>query len=371
MQSARRPLLALALVVLAAPLRAQDESRPVDIHAYGDWTYGRTSQKVFLAGSPAGDYERLSMALNLSKKIDDKLSIHSQGFVDSHGETEVGLDYAFAEYKLNDLLSFRIGQVKHPFGIYTEVFDVGTLRPFIDLPQALYGPAGFVGESYKGIGAAGTAELGAWTLAYDAYAGGSALEELAVPREFYQGRVIDGSEKIEKESLRNVVGGRAVLRTPIRGLTLGSSTYTGTVNETGSPRRSVFAGQIGYRSNVLTLESEVAHAGQVNDERATGGYVLAAYRLTPEWQVAAQYNQLRSRFSPATVTTAPSLQDHREGVFALSRWMTRGFVIKAEYHHVHGNRLAMPRPEDLAAIVAANALRVTTHVFQFGAQFAY
>ena len=137
MQSARRQLLALALVVLAAPLRAQDESRPVDIHAYGDWTYGRTNHNVFLAGSPDGDYERLSMALNLSKRIDDKLSIHSQGFVDSHGETEASLDYAFVEYKLDDLLSFRIGQVKHPFGIYTEIFDVGTLRPFIDLPQAL------------------------------------------------------------------------------------------------------------------------------------------------------------------------------------------------------------------------------------------
>jgi hypothetical protein len=294
----------LALVVLAAPLRAQDESRPVDIHAYGDWTYGRTNHNVFLAGSPEGDYERLSMALNLSKRIDEKLSIHSQGFVDSHGDTEVSLDYAFAEYKLSDLLSLRIGQVKHPFGIYTEVFDVGTLRPFIDLPQAFYGPAGFVGESYKGIGAAGTAELGAWTLVYDAYGGGSSLEELALPREFYSGSVIDGSE-IEKESLRNVIGGRAVLQTPIRGLTLGSSTYTGTVNETGSPRRSVLAGQIGYRSNVLTLESEIADAEQINDERATGGYALAAHRLTPEWQVG------RRSSSPARVIRRPSARPTR------------------------------------------------------------
>jgi hypothetical protein len=371
MQCARRFPVALAFLLLGAPLGAQDEPRPVEVHAYGDWTYGRTSHNVFLAGSPEGDYEQLAMALNLSKRINDKLSIHSQGFVESHGATDVGLDYAFAEYRLNHFLSFRIGQVKHPFGIYTEVFDVGTLRPFIDLPQAFYGPAGFAGESYKGIGASGAADVGAWTLAYDVYAGGSALDELTVPREFYQGRVIDGAETVEKESLRNVIGGRAVLQTPIRGLTLGSSTYTGTVNEAGSPHRSVFAGQIGYRSNVLTLESEIARAAQVDDERAIGGYVLAAYRLTPEWQVAAQYNQLRSQFSPAIVTTAPSLQEHRERVFALSRWMTRAFVIKAEYHHIRGNRLAMPRPEDLAGIIAANKLRLTTHLFQFGAQFAY
>ena len=24
----------------------------------------------------------------------------------------------------------RVGRSKHPFGIYTEVFDIGTLRPF-------------------------------------------------------------------------------------------------------------------------------------------------------------------------------------------------------------------------------------------------
>jgi hypothetical protein len=46
-------------------------------------------------------------------------------------------------------------------------------------------------------------------------------------------------------------------------------------------------------------------------------------------------------------------------------------VLKAEYHHVSGNRFAMPHPEDLVAIVAAKELRVTTHLVRFGAQFAF
>ena len=101
------------------------------------------------------------------------------------------------------------------------------------------------------------------------------------------------------------------------------------------------------------------------------GYVLAALRLTPEWQVAAQYDRLSTAYYGANVIAAPSLQYHRESAFAVSRWMTRAFVLKAEYHRVSGNRLAMPHPDALIAAVAANELRVITHLFQFGAQFTF
>jgi hypothetical protein len=377
MQSVQRHLLALGLLVLAAPLLAQDPARPIEIHGFGSWTYGRTNQNYFLDGHPEGDYRHVSVALNLSKRVDDRMSIQVQGWIrETHDVSQVELDYAFVDYKLTDQLSFRIGQVKHPFGIYTEVFDVGTLRPFIALPQGFYGPAGFAGESYKGIGASGAATLGAWSLAYDAYAGGNDVERFAVPEHFYRGSALQGgAEDFERQSNRNVLGGRVVLQAPRGGLSFGGSSYSGTTigtaNEPESKRYTVVAGQVGYRSNAWTLESEIAHAVQSQDEHSTGGYVLAAYRLTPDWQVAAQYDKLTTRYVNADVTAAPSLQLHREVAFAVSRWLSRAFVLKTEYHHVSGNRLAMPHPEDLAAVVAANGLRLTTHLVQFGAQFTY
>jgi hypothetical protein len=373
MQSSRRLLFGLGLLVPAARLPAQDASRPVEIHGFGSWAYGRTNQNVFLSGSPEGDYRHVSMALNLSKEVDDKLSIHVQGGItEDHDHAHVALSYAFANYKLSDRLSLRVGQVKHPFGIYTEVFAVGTLRPFLELPLGFYGPVGFVGESYRGVGASGTADIGEWTIAYDAYAGGNDLQKFAVPEEYFKGSTLQMvSEEIELQSTRDVIGGRVVLQTPIQGLSVGSSSYTGILNEPASNRRTVIAGQAGYRSNALTLEGEIAHEDQVNDEQATGGYVLAAFRLTPEWQVASQYNVLRNKFFGANVSSAPSLQDHYEGAVAVSRWFSRSLVLKAEYHHVSGNRFAMPHPEDLVAIVAARQLRIVTHLFQFGAQFTF
>jgi hypothetical protein len=205
---------------------------------------------------------------------------------------------------------------------------------------------------------------------YDAYAGGNELEKSTVPEQFYLDSTRDyAPEENEHQSTRDMLGGRIVLQTPIRGFTFGASAYTGVLDGPTSNRRAVLAGQFGYRSNTLTLEGEIAHENQPLSEHTTGGYVLGAYRITPEWQVATQFDLLRSEFNGVNTSSAPSLQDHRETAVAISRWVSRALVIKTEYHHVNGNRFAVP--EHLAATVAAGELRVTAHVFKFGAQFAF
>ncbi|MEP6729719.1 MAG: hypothetical protein ABJE10_03730 [bacterium] len=368
-----RLLILTAAIGIAAPAHAQDTSRPVDIHGFGTWAYGRTTDNNYLNGTPEGDYRRSTMALNLSKIVNDKLAIHTQAEIaeDKTG-TVVELDFAFAEYALADWLSLRVGQVKHPFGIYTEVFGVGTLHPFLALPQAFYGPVGFAGKSYKGVGIAGHVDLGEWTAAYDLYGGGNELHKLATPEEYYNGRSLqNAASQIELQSTRDVIGGRLVLRTPIQGLSFGGSSYTGILNEPAANRRTVVAGQIGYRTNALTLESELAHEKQVNDEIVTGGYALAAYRLSQEWQVGAQYGDLKNTFFGVDPSAASSLQHHRESAFVVSHWFSRVLVFKAEYHLVNGNRFAMPDAPLLVDVISTGRLHTTTHLVQFGAQFAF
>jgi Phosphate-selective porin O and P len=374
MHASARSLTAMLLVLgLAAPSYAQDAEHAIQIHGFGGWVYGRTSNNVYLAGTPDGDYRLVHMAGSLSKAVDEHISIHVQGEVTEDDDaTDLQLSYAFVDYFISDRLSVRIGQVKHPFGIYNEVFAVGTLRPFLDLPQAFYGPVGFAGESYKGVGLAGNVEMEEWNVAYDLYGGGNDLRKFAAPEEYYLGSSLTNvAKEVELQSTRNVIGGRLVVRTPVQGFTIGGSSYTGILNEPAANRRTVVAGQIGYRTNTVTLESELAHEDQTRDEQAMGGYALAAYRLSPEWQVAVQYDALTNRFFGADTLTAPSLQHHREGALAVSRWFSRALVVKAEYHLVSGNRFALPNPEDLVSTIAAGRLRTTTHLFQFGAQFSY
>ena len=74
---------------------------------------------------------------------------------DANTNQDVELDYAFAEWFVSDALKIRMGRVKHPFGLYGEIFDVGTLRPFYLLPQSIYGPNGFTAKAYNGVGLTG------------------------------------------------------------------------------------------------------------------------------------------------------------------------------------------------------------------------
>ena len=363
----------VALAVLASAGQAQAQEVAVALHGFGSWSYGNTNSNVYLAGRPEGDYRRTDFALNLAAAVGDKLKIHSE-VVWREGDdgSAAGLDYAFAEYALSDNVSLRLGQIKQPFGIYTEVFAVGTLRPFIDLPQSLYGPVGFVGQAYKGIGLSGSAGSGSWSLAYDVYGGGQNLAKFFIPEAYYHGDpIVAGVGEIELLSTRNVFGGRLVAHTPVSGLSFGGSAYSGTLDEAAANRRTVVAGQLEYRSNKFTLESEVAYLNQVGDEHSTAYYAQAAYRITPRWQVAGQYDYLKNVFDGIDPSAAPSLQFHKEGAVAINYWFSRSLVLKAEFHRVSGNRFALPDPENLAAEITAGTLSTTTNLVQFGAQFSF
>jgi len=364
-------LLALGFIGSATPAPAQDTDYRVVLHGFGSWAYGNTTwNNHYLTGRPEGDFRHVSMAINAAASVHEKVTVHAQAEMqDDDDGRRVTLSYVFAEYKLSDRISFRIGQVKHPFGLYTEVFTVGTLRPFLDLPQGLYGPVGFAGQAYRGVGITGRAEAGSWTVSYDVYGGGVDLEKAAMAELFYVGEPV--SNEFEVESTRNVLGGRVVFDTPVRGLSFGASSYTGTLNEEAGNRRSVVAGQLAYRSNRFTLETEVAYQNQVRDEVVTGGYVQMAYRLTPEWQVALQYDYLKNTFFGIDPAAAPSLQHHKEGAVAVSYWVSRALVLKAEFHRVSGNRLALPEPEQFVIDLAAGGLRTTTNLVQFGGQFSF
>jgi hypothetical protein len=56
---------------------------------------------------------------------------------------------------------------------------------------------------------------------------------------------------------------------------------------------------------------------------------------------------------------------------ALSYWISRALVLKAEYHRVNGNRFALPDPQELVSDLAAGQLHTTTNLVQFGGQFSF
>jgi hypothetical protein len=299
----------------------------------------------------------------------DRLRFVGQAaWADGAQGTEVQLDYSFAEWKVSDKLRVHAGKVKQPFGISAEVFDIGTLRPFIELPQAVYGPVGLVGLSYKGVGLSGSFELkGGWGLAYDLYGGGQDLEEYAAPEELILGEEV--TTQVELEKTRNMIGGRLIAEAPIAGLRFGVSAYAG--KEIGSTRRVGLGVQVEYLTGPWSLRSEYASETVKDDLKAKGFYAEAAYRVDSRWQVAAQYGRLTTEIVPVPAPAAPSLLDHKELALGLNYWLSHNCVFKASFHHVVGNRFAGPDPEELQQVVAAGRLKEKTNAVFLAAQFSF
>jgi len=357
------------VAVIGSRAGAQETDQRVRLHGFGSWAYGNTNGNEYLSGSDDGRYDDASFALNVVAVPSPRLRIVGQpDLMDDPEGTHVKLDYAFAEWVFSEKLRLRAGKVKQPFGISAEVFDVGTLRPFTELPQAVYGPVGLVGESYKGIGLTGLVTFKSrWELAYDVYGGGQELEEYFPPEAVAEGEEFE--DPIELERTRDMIGGRVVLEPPISGLRFGASAYTG--SEIGSNHRTGVGAQAEYLAGPWSLRSEYAHETVKDDLKANGFYLEAAYHIDPHWQVAAQYGHLTSDLAAVPEPTAPSLLRHEEVAGGVNYWWSPDFVFKLSYHHVDGNRFAGPPPEELADDVTSGTLKEKTDLLLLSAQFSF
>jgi hypothetical protein len=356
--------LTLALVsmagIAAPPARAQALPSQIDLHGFGSWSYRRTNTNNYLGGLPEGSYRNVNLNLNLAAAVEAHLTIHgqvdfSQDAVDDH----VDVDYVFAEWRFSDEFQLRAGKIQLPFGIYTEIFDVGTVRPFLTLPQAIYGPTGLISEAVEGAGIRGVVPAGRnWELQYDVYGGGLDVRDL-------EPEALEGLE--EGEVVRDALGGRVNVRTPILGLRFGGSVYTGIITPDETRVRKTIAGvHAEYLSDRWWLRGEVVHEAETGGrDRVDAFYVEIARFLTARWQLAALYDRLTISIPNNPQPADPAFRRHRELGFGLNYWFTPEFVLKGSYAFVSGNRFAFQPAADPALVESK------TRLLQLGAEFSF
>ena len=377
----RRLVFALTLTVTGR-LAAQDVNR-VDVHGFGTWMYSQTSNaNSYLSGRTDGDYGYVFAGLNINATVDRQIHIVVQPawHIDGTGQpTQIDLNLAFIEWQLSDAFRLRAGEVKNPFGLYTEVYDIGTVRPFLSLPQTVYGPQGIVARAYKGVGLTGTKDLGAsWNVSYDAYFGEFDIPQEAAPLDFFT--TTDALGGVELLPTKTTVGGRVVMHTPVDGLSFGTTAYTGRLTsastvDTVHRRRSIVAGQAEYLTDKWSARGEFVWGqgklGEGPDMTVHSGYAEVAYHLTPHWQLAGLYEREQVHMSGVNVSVAPSLLRHEDFEPGVNYWISPNVVIKLSDHFVYGNRFSMPDPSLVRQVVAAGQLRSYTNDLQFGTQFSF
>lgn len=332
-----------------SPAQAIESCEKLWIHGYGNWAYGKTDGNVYMNGNDEGNYDKLEFSLSVAAEPAPKTSVHAQLFVEKEEEgSEASVDFAFAEYAFSEGLKFRIGAVKQPFGIYTEIFDVGTVYPFVSLAQGIYGPAGFVAESYLGAGFTGSLEVGSgWRLQYDLY-GGEMESALSTPwSEAGEG---EGEATEASTDIQDLVGGRLNLTTPGQALTCGLSAYTGGEDtesfgeESEDHRHSAYGIHVEHYVGPATLRAEVARQ-ETEAHTSDAAYAEASWRFSPRWLVAARYDWARTDLE-GDAEAEGALLEHDDVGIAVNYFFSPNFVLKLAVHQVTGNRFTELDDED-------------------------
>lgn len=376
----------LTLTALTSVGWAQDTGQKFELHGFGGWAYGATDDNQYALGTEVGNYENAQFSLHVVAFPMEDLTIVAQVQFDN-GNDDVDLDYAFAEWFISDGLKLRFGRVKHPFGIYGEIFDVGTLRPFQYLPQGIYGGQAITAEAYNGVGLTGIRRLGdRWNLQYDLYAG-----QITGTVELPPGLAPPGSGLTGLTNLPytfdDVLGTRLNLLTPIEGLTIGLSAYYSSEAEVelvslggftvDSLGQEVIGGHLEYVGAKTWLRTEVVRTETADTIEQTGSYAELAYKLTPEWQVAARYEDWEGGL-PGLDSLLPfpwisQFANHQEIALGVNYWVNSSLVLRLSGHWVEGNRFAFP--SDLATVGAIftgqAGLDDSTVMYVFGAQFSF
>ena len=356
--------LAPGLAVADAPGGA------VEIHGYGAWSYGRSDSDVnrYHESTRDGDAGYHSLALTLSSQATERVKVSAQVWWESTAaddEQTATIDYAFGEWRHSDPFRLRIGQIKHPFGIYTEIFDVGTLRPLFWLPEGIYGQAGIVAEAYRGAGLTGTFFRGGQQFDYDLYVGETDLESQGVHAADGEGM----EEEPDEVALRDLAGGRLTVVPGGVDLRLGLSAYTGRAKGETAKRHSTLGAQAEWNSGSWSVRSEFVVAAQSTGTDVQAWYLEASRTLGRGVQLAARVDRSRTTLGEGADAFAPSYLDHEDLTAGLNYWFAPDLVAKFSASRVHGNRFA--RPEDPGASLAEGEPEQTTKLISLGVQFAF
>ncbi len=361
------------------PAMGQPPDRQLNIHGFGGWGFSKTSRNEFLGGDADGEYRRSSFALNLSTPLAPRIQVAAQLLWQSVGDEDVAnLDYAFVDWEVARNLHLRLGKAKHPFGLYSEVTGLGTVRPFLTLPASVYGPVPIASKSYRGIGLRGNIPLGRWAAQFDLYGGGIDYEQEESALSLVAKAQVVTGEAIPFEA-EHVIGAHLDIKTPVHGLRVGASLYSGLPEKGISPvfdatRRRFLVGGVEaeYLTDRLWLRSEAAWIKDkvpFLSDRERAWYLETGFFLTDRWQVAAGVNHISVDVS---LPAPKDITHHDEWAVGINYWVTPELALKASFHAASGNLLANLSDLDLQqTLMTGRSPAPTTRLLQAGVQFSF
>jgi hypothetical protein len=313
-------------------------------------------------GSPAWT----ETVLNISATPQPRLRVGVQGryLLLGYLANAITLDWAAADYKLNEHLGARAGKVKTPIGLLNETQDIDPAQLWVLLPQSIYALANRNSTlaHYGGV-VYGTIPLGdrLGELLYRGYGGQRVLSS---DDAVFQ-TVRDKGISLPNGATGPMYGGTLRWQTPLRGLMAGASEDS--EHTSGAAVLGALSGSLKathfyqpyfygiYESNKLMVAGEYTRQALQKTTAFTGGptifipkdqrawYMMASYKLLEKLTGGIYYSDSLDRQLP--INAARFQKD-----WALSaRYDLNTFLyFKAEQHWVDGTELGYSTSDNTA-----------------------
>lgn len=276
--------LATTVALASSGGRASEPEEQFQLHSYGDLSHERST--VDASGMLLGARETSS---NLSLvgiwQVTDRAKVWTQLFRSSE-LGKIRVDWAFVDFQTTGAQTLRLGRIRLPFGIHNEMRDVQALRPTASMPFMYDEELGLVDEAFDGASLEQNFQIGASTVKLEAY-GAAQLQS--------------GGAEIARGS---VVGARMVLETPVEGLSLRGSAYSGHLKKSkevaldhentqtdAHQHKRAWAVGLRYVQDHVDVQAELAR-GFLYDHSVTTAYVQAAVPLARHWTAAARLERV-------------------------------------------------------------------------------
>jgi len=352
----------IAMTTLGASRTSAQSMNDLNLQVHGYATQGfiySTNNNWNTTSSTGGSAAWTEAVVNLTAQPESRLRIGIQAryyLLGTYGN-KIVLDWAQADFKVNEKIGFRVGKVKTPSGLLNETQDIDPAHLWVLLPQSVYPIASREAQldHYGGV-------------VYGAIPLGESFGKLAY-RAFGGQRVLGGDDgyfqpfRDQGLTLPNGITGRVFggsLRwdTPIEGLTAGASvdserpsgdlaagSYMGTLST-----RPVYAPYFfaRYERNKIMLAGEYSRIAAVSTVQFPGAppadthtdnrtfYVMASYKLAEKLTAGAYYSSFMNLQLPVS-----SARYQKDWALAGRYDFNPYLYLKLEQHFVDGTAIGL------------------------------
>jgi hypothetical protein len=139
----KRVLAAAAMFALGATVAVAQSLDDLNLQIHGYATQGfiySTTNNWNTTDSTEGTAAWTEAVVNLTVEPQPKLRIGVQAryFLLGNFGNEITIDWAQADYKVNEKFGLRVGKVKSPTGLLNETQDIDPVQLWVLLPQSIY-----------------------------------------------------------------------------------------------------------------------------------------------------------------------------------------------------------------------------------------